>query len=87
MNSITCHASACRCTATRRAEAAATAAERPARPGCARTDFSCGSHSSPASAAGAASQPRVSSSEPPLPCHSGTLTTEPVIAPTDSAVM
>ena len=50
-------------------------------------DFSCGSHSSAASAAGAASQPRVSSSEPPLLCHSGTLTTEPAIAPTDRAVM
>jgi hypothetical protein len=49
--------------------------------------LSCGSHSSAASAAGAASQPRVSSSEPPLPCHSGTLTTEPAIAPSDSAVM
>ena len=47
----------------------------------------CGSHSRAPSAAGAASQPSVSPTEPPVPFQSGTATTDPVIAPTDSAVM
>jgi hypothetical protein len=47
----------------------------------------CGSHSRIASAAGAASQPSVSPTEPPVRSQSGTATTDPVIAPTDSAVM
>ena len=34
-----------------------------------------------------ASQPRVSATEPPVPCHSGTLTSDATIAPADSAVM
>ena len=37
--------------------------------------------------AGPASQPRVSATEPPVACQSGTLATDPTIAPTDSAVM
>ena len=49
--------------------------------------LACGSHSSTARAAGAASQPSVSATEPPLSCQSGTLTTDATIAPAESAVM
>src|ERR1700722_4774033 len=102
MNSMTCQATACLRTASRAAAERTVGPESAGSvrsddcdldvavaraDGWASADFSCGSHSSPASAAGAASQPRVTSSEPPLAVYSGTLTTEPAIAPTDSAVM
>src|SRR5579875_944481 len=103
MKTVTCQASACRYTATEGTSAgvgglpgfpagppsAGTAAPASAEnAACVRpTCFACGSHSRAASAAGPASQPRVSSTEPPVLFQSGTLTRDPVIAPTDSAVM
>ena len=48
--------------------------------------LSWGSHSSTASAAGAAHTPRASRTEPPELRYSGTLSSEDKIAPADSVV-
>ena len=53
----------------------------PARHGSRGRRPSAAATAAPPSAAGAASQPRVSATEPPLPCQSGTLTSDATIAP------
>src|SRR6185437_1006300 len=94
MKIVTYQVMACRCTGTRArcggGPGAAGTADAPAGtvPAPVRADsLSWGSHRRAARAAGAATQPRVSTTEPPVPFHSGTLTRDPTIAPADSAVM
>src|ERR1700733_3756932 len=88
MKIVTCQVTAYRYTAPRAGRGGAAGGPPAAAVAVGRgADRACGSHNRTARAAGAASQPRVSATEPPVPCQSGTLTSEATIAPADSAVM
>ena len=93
MNAVTCQVSAYRYTLTPARAAAgpglpSAAGTTPSSAGTGRAVryLSSGSHSSTASAAGAAHTPSASRTEPPELRYSGTLSSEDRIAPMDSVV-